>query len=335
MTYIGTKKYSLEVAFGNVPGLSNYKKFGSNTDVDSGSTPEDLWGGSGLYTGFDATAGENIDVQSTSQQDRGQLVSEGTATGGTTTSLIDTGATFTIDGVAVGDCIVNDTQGFHGIVTAVTSGTELAVIRFNDDSNDDLTPSAQDDYRVVTTQGTGLALIRLNKMLESDYLEYKTEYIIMSGTTAVPTIGTDYIRNSRAIGILAGSNDGAVGVISANQTTTTANVFWSIPVDHNQTLVAADTVPKGHTLYITSVNAYLSRANGLAGSCELDFLVRPIGQIFVSKIHEYMNNTVAFVSGDDFVEVIQEYSDYKWNVPSVTDNNTQVSANAVGYLKEN
>lgn len=41
--------YSLEIAKGNVPGSSLITKFGHNDDVDTGSVPEDVWNGGGVY----------------------------------------------------------------------------------------------------------------------------------------------------------------------------------------------------------------------------------------------------------------------------------------------
>ena len=43
MSFIGEKDFSLEVAKGNVPGHASVSKFGRNSDIDSGSTPEDVW----------------------------------------------------------------------------------------------------------------------------------------------------------------------------------------------------------------------------------------------------------------------------------------------------
>lgn len=42
--------FFVEVAKGNVAGNSMIYKFGRNSDVDTGSDPEDIWDGGGLYT---------------------------------------------------------------------------------------------------------------------------------------------------------------------------------------------------------------------------------------------------------------------------------------------
>lgn len=51
--YIGKsipEDFALEVARGNVPGASCVLKFGMNEDIDTGSTPEEIWSYGGAYT---------------------------------------------------------------------------------------------------------------------------------------------------------------------------------------------------------------------------------------------------------------------------------------------
>lgn len=50
--YIDIAPFYLLVSQGKIPGMSIVQKFGRNTDVDSGTLPEDMWGGSSTYTGF-------------------------------------------------------------------------------------------------------------------------------------------------------------------------------------------------------------------------------------------------------------------------------------------
>lgn len=49
MSYLKTTNFSLEVAKGNVTKHGLITKFGFNSDVDTGSTPEDIWNTGGAY----------------------------------------------------------------------------------------------------------------------------------------------------------------------------------------------------------------------------------------------------------------------------------------------
>lgn len=329
-----TAQYLVEVERGNIANVSEYNKFGRNPDIDTASTPEDVWASSGTYTGFNATSGEAIEVLSSSASDTGTVVSSGTATGGSTTTLVDTGATFITDGVAVGDCIINDTQYIHGIVSAVTSETTLTVLRFADSgsSEDAFSFASGDSYRVATAGSTGAAVIKLSKMIESDYTGYLSEYVVLNGTTAVDTVGTDYIRCSRAQVILSGSNNGPVGNIRGRQTTTTANEFIYLNAGSNQTLLAVDTTPADKWIYISSLRCAMSRSGGLTGSANVVFNVRRYGEVFRSVINEEITDSVSYQSATDKVISIPPLTDIKWTVAGVSDNNTVVTAEFNGII---
>ena len=61
-------EYSFEVAQGNVAGIEQFSKFGRNTEIDTGSVPEDIWNGGGLYTGFPLSA-ETLEIRSENAND--------------------------------------------------------------------------------------------------------------------------------------------------------------------------------------------------------------------------------------------------------------------------
>lgn len=58
----------LDIASGKYVGFSIVNKFGVNTRIDSGTTPEDIWDGGGVYTGW-ATAAETAQVLSSNVND--------------------------------------------------------------------------------------------------------------------------------------------------------------------------------------------------------------------------------------------------------------------------
>lgn len=58
-----------QIAHRLLDGFSIVNKFGYNPDIDTGTTPEDVWGGSGVYTGFPQGIVETLTVVSTSAND--------------------------------------------------------------------------------------------------------------------------------------------------------------------------------------------------------------------------------------------------------------------------
>lgn len=63
----------IAVARGLFTGISYVNNFGRNSDVDSGTVPEDIWNGGGVYTGFPTGAAEEFQVFSSNAGDTGTL----------------------------------------------------------------------------------------------------------------------------------------------------------------------------------------------------------------------------------------------------------------------
>ncbi len=182
MSRIFTRDFYVEVQRGKVPRHSIINKFGFNSDIDTGSVSEDIWNGGGLYTGFNATAAETLEVFGGSA-DVGTVISSGTVDGGDELTLNDTSADFIADGVSATvpyDLLVNDTQGVHSIITART-GTSLTLNHLTHTSDIETVYSmeAGDEYRVVTSAGTGAAVVALPKLLNTDY-ERRFEYVVLN-----------------------------------------------------------------------------------------------------------------------------------------------------------
>lgn len=58
---VSEREQNLEIAKGLRAGHFFVQKFGLNEDVDTGTVPEDIWDGSGIYTGF-PTETETVDI---------------------------------------------------------------------------------------------------------------------------------------------------------------------------------------------------------------------------------------------------------------------------------
>lgn len=65
--------YDLAIQRGLVPGHDIINKFGRNIDIDTGTVPEDIWNGGGVYAGFPTGAAEEFQVFSSSASDTGVL----------------------------------------------------------------------------------------------------------------------------------------------------------------------------------------------------------------------------------------------------------------------
>lgn len=94
---LNTSNFLLDVAREKYPEYRINTKFGRNNDLDTGDAGADIWHGGingSEYTRFNATANENIEAFSSDVDDQGQLVSSGTVTSGTSTTITDSSATF-------------------------------------------------------------------------------------------------------------------------------------------------------------------------------------------------------------------------------------------------
>jgi len=293
------EEFYLQVKEGLVPGHSVLHKYGRNPDIDTASGFEAIWNGGGDYTGHDATVAETLEVFSSSANDAGTLVSSGTATGGTSTTLVDSGATFVSDGVVAGDMAINDTQQDHAFVTSLTE-TELTFLRMNEGA---VTVST-DAYRVVTTASTGTSVVKLLNLKGDDFID-TSEYIIMNGVTAVDTVGT-YIRQDRArcYGLTN------IGDITSRQNVTVANVMMVLPIGYNSTMIAAYTVPAGKRAFVLTWNASAAKKTSFFSNVRL--LFREVNGIF-----QVMEEFTVATTGSSYVT--RNYVAPKDSIPEKSD----------------
>lgn len=72
-----TEPFELQVARGQIPGHSIIHKFGANFDIDTGSTPESVWTGGGLYPWSAFSSADFLWLQSSDGDDQGQVDIQG------------------------------------------------------------------------------------------------------------------------------------------------------------------------------------------------------------------------------------------------------------------
>jgi len=322
--------FGTEVALGEVPNYSVSTKFGRNSDIDTGSTPEDMWNGGGEYTGFNPTQNRNIEINSTDGNDTGSLITSGTATGGSSSTIEDTGATFVSDGVAVGDLVINDTNSAHGFVTAVTSETVLTVFRMTNGAVTQSSNSSGDDYRIASNNSTGASVVRIEQILNSDYEEQPAKYAILDGTSNV-TVTVDAFRCTRAKVIMAGSSGTNEGTLRIRQQTDTSNIFAQVPTT-GQTTIAAYTVPVNKVMVVKRIRLSIVRANGSAGSATINMNVRePSGAWRAVRAFELQTGGIIEFENKGGLVFTEGY-DIKYTISSVSDNNTVAEGAFEYYL---
>lgn len=327
-----TAEFAREVALGNVPNYGQNTKFGRNPDVDGG--PEDIWNGGGKYTGFDATANENLATVSSSAADVGSLVSSGTVTTTATDNLIDSAATFITDGVAVGDIILNDSRGTYGYVTQVVSETELATFTMIDSATGRYDNIVGNTYRVATSAGTGAAVVVWRRILNSDYERQPNVFVILNGTTTV-TSTADAYRCSRGSILLAGSGEENAGTITLNQAVTTANVFAVMPIGANQTLIAADTVPRNTIYLIETISCSLTHPGSGTTAGVVTFRTRPRGGVFnTRRVYDPTSQGGPVDDAELGGIVLPEGTDFKMRTDETSANNCRVNGR-MEYLEIN
>lgn len=135
---IVTRNISEEVAIslGKFQGFSIVNKFGTNSDVRTGTVPEDIWEGSGVYTGF-PSSGQELRAVSTSTNDTlGGSGAEKLSAQAMTTDYEWVGITFTLQGTTpvapdapytttefIRCHTANVTQSANGANTGLNAGT--------------------------------------------------------------------------------------------------------------------------------------------------------------------------------------------------------------------
>lgn len=250
----GELDFHTQVCLGKIIGWECGQKFGENPDVDTGTVPEDITDMGGVYV--PPTTDRTHDIASTSIQDAGTLLSTGTVTSYDTATYIftDSTADFVTDGVAVGDLVLDDTAQDHSIVTAVTNLTTLVLEPMHHTATGG--SIVGDTYRVVTSAGTGSIVLHIKQGGQKAGAR-TSEFIILNGTTNVPTTST-YYRITRMHIHGVGTNGESVGNITATAQTD-ATVTAQITNGNGSTGMAFYHVPRGYTLLLYSWYATLHR----------------------------------------------------------------------------
>lgn len=333
MSFLGNFDFDLLVSMGLVNGISKVNKFGRNIDIDTGTTPEDIWDGGSTWT--PPTAARIHDIASSSANDAGTVVSSGTATGGSTTTLIDTGATFVTDGVAAGDTVIDDTTMEHATVVTIDSETQITTVA----TRHRTAFTSGDSYRVVTPASTGATVLHIYG-LDSSMLEQE-EFIVLNGTSNVATVNTYYRIYRMHTDGAASRDDTNIGNLTATAQTD-GTVTAQVNAGNGQTLMAIYTIPSNKTAFITQLKGSINR-NGAATGAMADLVLYEIPFASVDgagrRLEEYFSLAI---EGTSFATIkfkpykkIDSNTDLIVQCEGVTDNNTDISAGFDLYLVDN
>lgn len=133
---------------------------------------------------------------------------------------------------------------------------------------------------VDTSAGTGARTVTISG-LDANYNEI-SETITLNGQTAVNSTNS-YLRIFRMVVNTAGSGGQNAGVIYAGTGTVTtgvpANIYATIGIGDNQTLMALWTVPAGHTAYLLQTDITLATTQNNK-YCTVSIVSRPFGEVF-------------------------------------------------------
>ena len=237
--------YTYDVAEGNLTGHEVFHRIAYTPTINT--TESEVWSKAGKYVFPTAEQAMEV-VSSDNTQDIGTAIFSGTSTGGTTTSLIDTGKDFTAGtAVAVGDCVILDKSGASpefGYVTGVATTTLTVAGGFSAGGSGDTRA-----YTVIDKSAyTGAQAVEF-EYLDSSYVEH-TEIVILNGTSAVATVNSDIFRINNMHLIATGSLNESLGNISLRGTGAGATYAY-ITATFTQSRSSIYTVPTGKTLFIT------------------------------------------------------------------------------------
>jgi len=215
-----------------------------------------------------------------------------------------------------------DVWGVQGIYTGFPLGAPETVNVVSTSTNDNGTTSPQ---------GTGAHEVLISGLKTATSTAYETETITLNGDTPVPSVSTWY-RINRAIVVSAGSTGWNEGVITVSHTTTTANVFVSIPAAYGQSIVACWTVPYGCDFHLTNLRSFFSRTAGLDGSGELLLQVRKPGGAWNTK-YNFWITTKTFIDTKLVLPLkFTEMTDIRMHLHTVSSINSRISCGFSGIF---
>jgi hypothetical protein len=183
-----------------------------------------------------------------------------------------------------------------------------------------------------TALGSGARTVTIYNLLDTTGAEMPDITVSLSGVTPVSLgAGLYYRGGSRMKVRTAGTTGWNEGTLTLRHTATTANIFAVMPINRNQTAIAAYTVPLGKTLYISHVVFTMSRASNGVGSASMTLRERSNGEVFRAVINPEVTNNSPYDFDGEKLKFIAR-TDIKARVESVSNSGTVATAEWSGLL---
>lgn len=188
-------------------------------------------------------------------------------------------------------------------------GSAEAIEMFSSDAND-------------SAGGTGARTVRLFG-LDENY-DLITEDVSLNGVTGAITTNL-WRRMWEAHVLTAGSGAGNAGTLTFRHRITTANIFATVTAGWNHSQNCVFTVPRGHRCVIVRLASLGLRVTA-TGVADCTVRIRPPGGVYRAEHFFTVGNGITF--DDHFASgiVVEEQSDVKIRVESVSAQNLDISS---------
>ncbi len=242
-----------EIAAGNIANHTTIKVSGFDTSFST-TVPIDISPFVGNVPVRDTAAQRWVDSSSVSDSGVAAIDYDSIATGGSATTLVDSGRIFvTDDELNLDDIIFLPGHEAIGIITEITNETTLTCAGgFIDKDGNAVTVVSTDAYKALDASMGG-GLLVLVQGLDSSYAE-QSEFVLTNGTTAVQTVNSYFRINVFEI-VIAGNAAYAVGNITLSHSDGGAPIYSQINAKDVKALQAFYTVPAGKVAYVPSWSA--------------------------------------------------------------------------------
>jgi hypothetical protein len=219
----------------------------------------------------------------------------------------------------VADSFPLDVWGTKGLYTGQPTGSAETMEIYSSSVND-------------TSAGSGAITVEISNILDDTGADASPIEVTLNGVTPVSLGAGLYSRATRIRVLTAGGTGSNEGTITLRHTTTTSNVFATLPIGYNQTQIACYTVPLNKVLHINKVGILMSRAAGNAGSANVTLRSRPYGGVYNTRRNAEVTNSQGYAFEDNGYMTFAAREDIVIRVESVSDNDTIITAEFDGYL---